>query len=115
MENKKESFYKTFEEKLLKMAVDHYYNDYVGGEENHYLDCEERYFNFTEESLIETITNEILKEKYQIWLENGWAIEAKHIRFIGKERVREIVDHRVKFRHNKEGWCFENCTKVWQR
>lgn len=44
MENK-QSFYKTLEEKLLKLAVDKFYNDYVGGEENHFLDHNERYFN----------------------------------------------------------------------
>ena len=107
METKKESFYKTLEEKMLKMAVDSKYNDYVGGEENHYLDCGERYFGFTEESLIETITDEILKTKTHIWLDNGFALEAKHIRFIGKARVHEIVDHRVKYRHAKEGWEWE--------
>lgn len=115
METKKESFYKTEHEKLLKLAVDKLYNDYVGGEENHYLDNDERYFNFTEESLIDDITNDLLKEKDYVRLENSvWVLEAKHIRFMGKKRVREIVEHRVKFRHNKEGWCFENCKKVWK-
>lgn len=110
----KESFYKNDNERLLKLAIDKIYNDYVGGEENHYLDYDERYFNFTEESLIDTITNALLKEKRALWLDNGYAIEPKHIRFIGATRVKEIVDHRVKFRHNKEGWCFENCEKVYR-
>ena len=115
METKKESFYKSEHERLLKLAVDKLYNDYVGGEENHYLDNDERYFNFTEESLIDTITNDLLKEKDYVRLENSvWVLEAKHIRFMGKKRVREIVEHRVKFRHNKESWCFENCKKVWK-
>ena len=94
---------------MLAKAVDKLYNDYVGGEENHWLDTGgERYFNFTEESLIETITNEILKTKDYIRLENSWwVLEAKHIRFMGKERVKEIVAHRVAYRHKKEGWCFE--------
>lgn len=104
----KQSFYKTNEEKILKGAVDKLYNDYVGGEENHWLDYGERYFNFTEESLIEDITNEILSEKNVLWLECGIALEPKHVRFIGKVRVKEIVDHRVKYRHNKEGWEWEN-------
>ena len=103
----KQSFYKTFEEKLLKNAVDTFYNDYVGGEENHWLDYKERYFNFTEESLIEDITNDILKEKKYILCDNGLFLEAKHIRFMGKQRVEEIVKHRVQFRHNKECWAWE--------
>ena len=110
----KESFYKNTNERLLKLAIDKIYNDYVGGEENHYLDYDERYFNFTEESLIDTITHELTREKRQLFLDNGFVIEAKHIRFIGKERIKEIVDHRVKFRHNKEGWCFENCDNVYK-
>ena len=40
--------------------------------------------------------------------ENGFVLEAKHVRFIGKQRINEIVDHRVKFRHKKEGWEWEN-------
>ena len=115
METRKESFYKTENERLLKLAIDKIYNDYVGGEENHYLDYNERYFNFDEASLIDTITNEILREKDYLRLENSiYVLEAKHIRFMGEKRVREIVEHRVKFRHNKEGWCFENCKNVYK-
>ena len=44
----KESFYKNDNERVIKLAIDNLYNDYVGGEENHYLDHNERYFNFTE-------------------------------------------------------------------
>lgn len=110
----KPTFYKNSNEMLLKLAVDKLYNDYVGGEENHFLDHQERYFNFTEDSLIETITSDILREDQQLWLENGGAIEPKHVRFIGEKRIKEIVAHRVKFRHEKEGWCFEKCTKVYK-
>ena len=102
----KQSFYKTWEEKLLRGAVDKYYNDYVGGAENHYLDEDEKP-SFTEKELIEIISNRITKEEKYIWLDNGLVLEAKHIRFIGKVRINEIVDHRVKFRHNKEGWLWE--------
>lgn len=110
----KPSFYKNSNEMLLKLAVDKLYNDYVGGEENHFLDHQERYFNFTEKSLIEDISKEILTAKNLLWLENGGAIEAKHVRFIGEKRIKEIVEHRVKYRHKKEGWCFEGCTKVFK-
>lgn len=102
----KESFYKNENERYIKWAVDKLYNDYVGGEENHWLDTGERYFNFTEDSLIETITNEILKTKNVLWLENGLGVEAKHVRFVGKKRVAEIVEHRVKFRHSNDRWLF---------
>lgn len=110
----KTNFYKNDNERMLKLAIDKLYNDYVGGEENHYLDYDERYFNFTEDSLIETITKELLTAKDYVELENSInVLEAKHIRFMGAKRVREIVEHRVKFRHVKEGWCFEDCKKVY--
>jgi len=112
---KKPSFYKSEHERLLKSAVDKLYNDYVGGEENHYLDCDERYFNFTEQSLIETITKEIMRAEKYVELEDSlYVLEAKHIHFMGKKRVKEIVEHRVKYRHQKEGWCFEDCKKVYK-
>lgn len=110
----KQSFYRNDNERMIKLAVDKLYNDYVGGEENHYLDYHERYFNFTEQSLIETITKELLQEKKVVWLDNGFGLESKHIRFVGKERLHEIVEHRVKFRHGKEIWIFENCKKIFK-
>ena len=96
------------------MAVDYIYNDYVGGEENHYLDHDERYFNFTEDTLIDTIYKELMSKEGFLFLENGFVIEAKHIRFVGSQRLKEIVEHRVKYRHKKEGWCFENCENVFK-
>ena len=107
----KESFYKNDNERYIKWAVDKLYNDYVGGEENHWLDTGERCYGFTEDSLIKTITDEIIKTKSVIWLDNGLGVEAKHIRFVGKKRLAEIVEHRVKHRHNKEGWIFEGGNK----
>jgi len=111
IEEVKESFYKNENEHYIKWAVDKLYNDYVGGEENHWLDTGERCYGFTEDSLIKTITDEILKTKSVLWLENGLGVEAKHIRFVGKKRVAEIVEHRVKHRRNKEGWIFEGGNK----
>ena len=106
--NTKPSFYKSFEERLIKSAVDYLYNEYVGGEENHWLDHGERYYNFDEKELCDLILERLLTEKHHLWLEDGFAIESKHIRFVGKQRVSEIVNHRVEFRHNKEGWEWEN-------
>lgn len=102
------SFYKTTHEKIVSMVVDRFYNDEIGGRENHYLDTHEM-MPITEEDLVELITKEITSCKTTLWTESGWGLEAKHIRFIGKERIKEIVAHRVAYRHNKEGnWVWEN-------
>ena len=104
----KQSFYKTFEEKLLAHAVDYLYNEYVGGNENHFLDTRELLYNFDEKELTEIILKEILETKTQIWLDNGLFVEPKHLRFMGKKRIKEIVDHRVEVRHTREPWYWEN-------
>ena len=108
MTNTKPSFYKTMHEKMLAICVDKEYNDMIGGNENALLDGE-KYYAWTEEELIEYITGQFMTAKRYIELEDSWAVlEAKHIRFMGKKRVREIVEYRVKTRHEKEGkWEWE--------
>lgn len=108
MEQIKERFYKTPHEAKLKLAIDKIYNDYIGGDENAMMDGEE-YNAWTEETLIDQITKEILSETNYLDLEDTWEVlEAKHVRFMGEKRVREIVEHRVQVRHSKEGkWAWE--------
>ena len=107
MENK-ESFYKSFHEKLVAKIVDHHYNDEIGGRENHYLDTGEM-LPITEEQLVAYIVRYITTCKTVLWTESGYGLEAKHIRFMGKERITEIVKHRVAVRHKKDGaWIWEN-------
>lgn len=104
----KESFYKTTEETILAGVVDRIYNDEIGGRENHYMDTNEK-LPISEEELIQMAVSEILKSRTTLWTERGYGIEPKHVRFIGKERVTEIVEHRIKYRHRKEGkWIFED-------
>lgn len=101
-------FYKTTDETILAGVVDRIYNDEIGGRENHYMDTNEK-LPITEEELIHMAICDILKSKTILWTERGYGIEPKHIRFIGKERVSEIVEHRIKYRHQKEGkWMFED-------
>ncbi len=108
MEQIKERFYKTPHEAKLKLAIDKIYNDYIGGDENAMMDGEE-YIAWTEETLIDQITKAILSETNYLELEDTWEVlEAKHVRFMGEKRVREIVEHRVQVRHSKEGkWAWE--------
>lgn len=108
MKNTKPSFYKTMEEKKLARCVDEEYNNIIGGNENARLDGSE-YSEWTEEELVEHIVDIFMTTKGDLYLEDSWEVlEAKHIRFMGKARVREIVKHRVEYRHNKEGkWSWE--------
>ena len=104
----KASFYKTAKETILAGVVDRIYNDEIGGRENHYMDTNEK-LPITEEELIRMAVCDILKSKTTLWTEKGYGIEPKHGRFIGKERVTEIVEHRIKYRHRKESkWLFED-------
>ena len=106
MENK-QSFYKTFEEKMVAKISDRYYNDEIGGRENHFYD-EGEMLPMTEEELVAYIVRSITACKTVLWTEGGYGLEAKHIRFMGKKRIEEIVAHRVRYRHTKEGaWVWE--------
>ena len=107
MEQTKAKFYKTPHETKLKYVVDYFYNEYIGGSENAKLSGDE-YHAWTEPELIEQITADILKEKDFLHLEDSWEVlEAKHVRFMGEKRVREIVEHRVQFRHQQYRWDWE--------
>lgn len=104
----KESFYKTFHEKMVAQIVDKFYNDEIGGRENHFYDTHEM-LPITEEELTAEIVDMITSCKTVLWTESGFGLEAKHIRFMGKKRIEEIVKHRVDYRHTKEGtWVWEN-------
>lgn len=96
------------DEKKLFKVVDCMYNDYIGGNENAMEDGAE-YHPFTEQELIETITNDILTEKNYLSIEGSWEVlEAKHVRFMGEAKVKEIVTARVMARHMTEGkWEWE--------
>ena len=105
---KKESFYKTLDEKLLRAVVDSFYNDEIGGNENAMLDGGD-YFAWKEDDLIDYIAKAILSARVPLQIEDTlFCLEPKHVRFMGGSRVWEIVEHRVKYRHRKEGpWEWE--------
>lgn len=107
---KKESFYKTEDEKLLKLVIDSEFNDEIGGRENSILDGDPVGGEpIDEQSLIDLIVERILSKREYLENEFNYQIlEAKHIRFIGKKRIIELVEHRVKYRHEHEGkWSWE--------
>lgn len=109
---KKESFYKTLDEKILRGVIDKFYNDEIGGNENAMMDRGE-YYAWKEGELIEYIAKVVLSSKEPLQIEDTWlCLEPKHVRFMGKARVHEIVEHRVKYRHRKEGpWEWEGASE----
>ena len=103
------NFYRTNEEKMLAKVVDRFYEDEIECNENALQDGDS-YTAWTEPDFINYVVEEVLKE--QKYLRLSWAnhivLEAKHIRFMGAERVREIVTHRIQYLHNKDGqWMWE--------
>lgn len=94
-------------EKLFKRCLRSLYNDYIGWSENAYMDGN-TYTAYTEQSLINTIYKEVITADY-LNVEDSWEVmEAKHIRFLGKTKVLQMITEYVKMRHKKEGkWEWE--------
>ena len=97
----------THEQKLLR-AIDKIYNDEIGFNENAFYDGSD-YHAWKEEDLIKHIVYSILIEPNYLELEDSWEVlEAKHVRFLGKEAVEYITFGRVHSRHQSEGkWVWE--------
>ena len=93
-------------EKQLVRAIDKLYNDYVGYNEIAYLDGDmERFKPFTLEWLIDTITSEIVNNEHYLELEESFEVlEAKHIRFLGKDNIKALVTGVCMRRKNEERW-----------
>ena len=91
---------KEFERKLVRMAIIEIRNDIIGGIDNSYSDYTEEEFlelyngRPTKESIINTIYRQLITSKF-IVLQNGLCVEAKHIKFLGKEKIMEIITELV--------------------
>ena len=91
---------KEFERKLVRMAIIETRNDIIGGIDNSYLDYTEEEFlelhngRLTKEIIINTIYRQLTSSKY-IVLQNGLCVEAKHIKFLGKEKIMETITELV--------------------
>lgn len=102
----------TEDEKNVCRFIRKRWNEDIGGMENWLWDHD---FSTIKEELLrdhlitrkeesETILNELLKTKGYVRYDNfGHAIDAKHIRFIGKDRLRKIIDTRIEFCLKKDG------------
>ena len=97
-----------FRMKQLLKVVDHEYNDYIGGDENAMMDGNE-YHPWTLEELIDVITNNITESDDYLEMEDTCeVVEAKHFRFLGKERIKALVTGRCYARKQEDGkWMWE--------
>lgn len=96
----KESFYKTDKEIILAQVVDRIHNNETNRKEIHYIDIDEK-LPITEEELVQIAMCEIPKPRTTLWTEHGYNIGSKRASVIGKKRVTEIVEHRVKIQEIK--------------
>lgn len=93
--------------KCLWKIITYYYNEYIGGNENAFLDGNE-YTPFTEEQLIETITKEIMTNDLLPMEDSFYCIEGKHIRFMGRKFIKSCVYAECHRRHEEDGlWEWE--------
>ena len=99
---------KDFREVLVGRYAKDQYNDIIGGLENQFADEGKIDEVVTVDSLAEGIIDELMRSKRHIRLECGICLEPKHIRFLGKEKVSQIVRDRVNKLYQKDGcWAWE--------
>ena len=105
----------TFEERMLRAIICDMRNEFIGGFENMTYDCSEeeceKYWplkNRTKESAVNTILSQIIggKDKYIQSPQRPIALEKKHLKFMGKQFIKELIEDRVEADYQKHGWDF---------
>jgi hypothetical protein len=104
----------TKHERMLRNLIVGIRNDYIGGLENMTYDYDEDQLKEmgvhfpTRDEVVEYIYNEIMNGKEQIvhCPNDIWGMEKKHIRFLGEQFVRELIEDRVDYDINKNGWVW---------
>lgn len=105
----------TFNERVLRKIIIDFRNEYIGGIENMLSDYDEEQLKEffpngypTREDVIEYIYGEVMngKEKVLRSPQDIVALEKRHIHFMGEKFVRELIEDRVDFDINKNGWSW---------
>lgn len=105
----------TLHERTLRKIICDIRNDYVGGIENMILDNDEEQLKEffpngypTREEVIEYIYGEVMRGKEKVLRSplDIYALEKKHIKFMGEKFVRELIEDRVDFDIKKNGWSW---------
>ena len=106
----------TFHEKLLRHIIICYRNDFIGGRANAYSDYGEEEYNkmyptpLTKEDVVNYIYGEIMNgnDQYVTSPHDNISLEKKHIKFLGSDFIRELIEDRVQADYEKNGWDFPN-------
>jgi hypothetical protein len=105
----------TKHERLLRKIICDIRNDYVGGFENMMMDYDKEQLKElmpngfpTREEVIEYIYREVMcgNEKILRSPLDIYAIEKKHIKFMGEKFVRELIEDRVDYDIQHNGWIW---------
>ena len=103
---------KEFNNVLLRRIIKDWICWEIGGYENSYLDegDEFPYKGLTKEDFVEEIYDRVIsdKEDYLCSPVEDYAIEKKHIRFMGKENIKNLIEELVEEDYKKNGWRFPN-------
>lgn len=107
----------TFEERTLRSIIIDFRREIIGGFENMTYDYSEeeceKYWplkNRTKENVVENIYGLIMNgnDKYIYSSIRNIGMERKHIKFMGSQFVRELIEDRVEADYQKNGWDFSN-------
>ena len=103
---------KEFNNELLRRIIKDWICWEIGDYENSYLDegDEFPYKGLTKEDFVEEIYDRVIsdKEDYLCAPVRDYAIEKKHIRFMGKENIKNLIEELVEKDCKKYGWNFPN-------
>lgn len=101
---------RSFNEKIIRQAICDFRDEFVGGQENAYMDMGEEEYLATYGVLTNTeveanIYYELMCGKGNvIWTHKGLCIEKKHVKFLGSDYIRAMIRDRVKYDYDKNGW-----------
>lgn len=104
----------TWEEQILKKVIKRDVDELVGGYENFYNDEPKEFFKqnsdkLTKNDVIETVYYELINDPNPyIFVNWHFAIEKKHIKFLGKKFIKALIEQYVEEDYRKGGWCFPN-------
>lgn len=107
----------TLQEKMLRHIIIGMRNEIIGGFSNTYCDYgeeqAEEYWPLkdrTKENVVDNILSQILngKGRYISSPVDMTALEKKHIKFMGKAFVKELIEDRVEYDYQHGGWDFPN-------
>ena len=103
---------KEFNNVLLRRIIKDWICWEIGGYENSYLDegDEFHYKGLTKEKFAEEIYSRVMldNENYLCAPVEDYTIEKKHIRFMGKENIKSLIEELIEEDYKKNGWKFPN-------